>query len=408
MTKLTRIAKQLSGAAGLMSALALAASTATAQDSGIDPRWQAWLGCWEAVDPEGNPATLGTPGPRVCVIPAAGTSAVEIVTLVGDSIALRQRIAATGEQVAGSKDGCTGWDRAQWSSGAQRVFLRSSYTCPGGLTRLSNGVMAMSPTGEWLDVLGVIAGTTQGVRVARYRDVTNAASLPAEIATALRGRVPAVNDARTVAMAPLTTEDVLEASRFIDPGVVQTWLAERGEGFTLDAKKLAELEKAGLPTAVIDVMVALSYPRVFALDRSRVVGATRETAEAAPEGRTVYVYGWDPFYSPYGSRYGYGYPYGYGYGGYGGWYYGTRPIVIVRQPPSGGSETERHGRVVKGRGYVPGSSPVRRSEGSAGSRGSSSGSSGAASGSSGSSSSGSSSKSPSSGSGRTAKPRPPG
>ncbi|MGH7713499.1 MAG: hypothetical protein ACREOG_19585, partial [Gemmatimonadaceae bacterium] len=176
------------------------------------------------------------------------------------------------------------------------------------------------------------------------------------------------------------------------------------DGFALDADKLIELEKVGVPPVVIDVMVALSYPRVFALDRSRVTGATRDRAdEETAGGRTVYLYGWDPFYSSYGSRYGYGYGYGYGLGG---WYYGNRPVIIVRQPTSGDGEERAHGRVVKGRGYTRGTSgaPADRGSTASGSRDQSGSSGGSASSGSGS---GSSSKSPSSGSGRTAKPRPP-
>lgn len=411
MTSPTRIARGLTGATSLLTGLVLLSSgrTLAAQEVNADPRWQAWLGCWEAVESDVDlVATInGVKKPRICVIPTAGTSAVDITTLVGDSVALRQHMEVTGAQRQMTRDGCTGWERAQWSQNGQRVYLRSSYSCPGGLTRTSNGVMALSAEGEWLDVQGIVAGTTVGVRVARYRDVTDVASLPVEIAAALRGRERAVTDARIIARAPLVTADVVEASRFLDPGVVQTWLAERGEGFALDANRLMELEKAGVAPNVIDVMVALSYPRVFALDRSRVGGPndTRTTDEVGGSGRTVYVYGWDPFYSDYrysryGSRYG---RYGYGYDG---WYYGTSPVVIVR-PPSGSADDDRHGRVVKGRGYTPGRGSTRGGDKATATGSKESGSSGgsASSGSSG----GSSSKSPSSGTGRTAKPRrPPG
>ena len=175
---------------------------------------------------------------------------------------------------------------------------------------------------------------------------------------------------------------------------------ERRDGFALDARQIVALEKAGVPTMVIDVMVALSYPNYFALDRSRVAGATRtdDVAEGGG-GRVIDLYGWDPFYTY--DRYG---RYGYGYGG-GGWYYGNRPVVIVRQP-GGDAEVDSHGRVVKGRGYVPGSRRERPSSGASSDRAGSSGSSGSGGSASSGSSGGSSSKQPSSGSGRTAKPKP--
>ncbi|MGH7714119.1 MAG: hypothetical protein ACREOG_22755, partial [Gemmatimonadaceae bacterium] len=280
MTSLTGIAQRLMGGTSFMAGLmVLSSATAAAQNVAADLRWQAWLGCWEAVEPESTLAIGATKKPLICVIPTDEAGAVEIATVVADSIALRQRIEATGAQRQMSKDGCTGWERAQWSANGARVYLRSSYSCPGGLTRSSNGIMAVSSAGEWLDVQGVVAGTTVGVRVVRYRDVTDAVSLPSEVAVALKGRAPTMNDARIVAASALTTDDVVEASRFIDPGVVQTWLAETGQGFAVDAKQLIELEKSGVSPRVIDVMVALSYPNVFALDRSRVAGATRENVD---------------------------------------------------------------------------------------------------------------------------------
>lgn len=404
MRSLGDFARRLSSATGLTAALMLLGNTAAAQEVALDSRWQAWVGCWEAVDPQSIVIGETAKRPRICVVPAPGKSAVDVATVVGDSIALRQRIDATGEKRESVKEGCTGWDRATWSANGQRVFLRSAYTCPGGLTRTSNGVMAMTSDGEWLDVLGVVAGTTVGVRAARYRGVMDAATRPAEIVAALKGRALWAYDARIAAGAAVTTADVIEASRYIDPGVVQTWLAERGDGFEVDAKQLVELDKAGVPPLVIDVMVALSYPEVFSLDRTRIGGAPADSLRD-DVGRTVYVYGWDPFYNPWGYRRG---RYGYGGGYYGDWYDGPRPVVVVRQP----SAERPHGHVDKDKGYTPGSGATPRRGSTSGtrdeargSRGESGGSStkGSSSGSSG----GSSSKGTSSGSGRTAKPRPP-
>jgi hypothetical protein len=396
MRSLGDFARRLSSATGLSAGLLLLGNTAAAQEIALDSRWQTWIGCWEAVDPQSASSLEVTRKPRVCVIPSAGKSAVDVATVVGDSVAVHQHIDATGEQRETLKDGCKGWERATWSSNGQRLFLRSAYTCPGGLTRTSNGVMAMTSDGDWLDVLGVVAGTTVGVRAARYREVIPA-TLPAEIAAALKGRSQWAHDARIAASAQVTTADVIEASRYIDPGVVQTWLAERGEGFEVDAKQLVELEKAAVPPLVIDVMVALSYPEVFSLDRTRIGGAPADSLRD-DVGRTVYVYGWDPFFSPWGYRRG-----GNGYGGYyGGWYDGPRPVVIVREPSD-----KAHGHVDKEKGYTPGNGATPRRGSTSGTKDEARGSKGESGGSSKGSSGGSSSKGTSSGSGRTAKPRPP-
>ncbi len=423
MSKLTDIARGFTGATSFVTGLLLLSHAApvAAQRLDSDPRWQAWLGCWEAVEPDSAVGMSAATKPLICVIPAAGAPAVEMITFLGDSVTARERLEVTDGERQVSRDGCTGWERAQWSSNGQRVYLRSSVSCAGGPKRLSSGVMALSSDGEWIDVQGVTVGTSVGVRATRYRDVTAAVSLPAEIAAALRGSRMAVSTARLAAAVPLIPSDVVEASSVLEKRVLETWLAENGEGFELDAKQLVALQTSGVPSTVIDMMVALSYPDVFVLDGSQDAEIrSADPREYTTSGRRVmgtmgacspydYSYGYSRYgysrygYSPCGySRYGYRYGYGYGYG-YGG-YFGNG-IIVVRHVPSGTTEEQkRHGRVVNGRGYTPGQNgaPARRGTAS-GSKGQTGSSARPASGSSG----GSSSTSQGSGSGRTAKPRPP-
>lgn len=361
------------------------------------PQWEAWIGCWDQI-PRGTSAEDRLFGassnitPRVCVIPAPSPAAVDIVTVVGDSIASRQRLDATGQKHEVTRDGCAGWESIQ--STGTRVYLRTTLSC-GGVGRLTNSVMAMSSAGDWLDVQGVAVGKNAGVRAARYRETSTSSRLPAEVAAALRGRPRGMNAARIAASGSITTVDVIEASRFLEVGVLQTWLAERGQGFDLDARQLVSLEKSGVAPSVIDVMVALSYPEVFALDRTRL-------GDAPPDvlGEERVVYGGE-MVDDYGSG-----PYDYGYGRGYGWYPGRQPVRIVRQPASDGATEDEHGKVVKDRGYVSGKGDSGRS----GSEKSGGGSTAKGqSGSGGSSSKGGSSGSDKeSSSGRKAKPKPPG
>jgi hypothetical protein len=431
--------------AGLLSAGAVRAE---AQGTSADSRWQPWIGCWQTIDTprEANDSTA----PVTCVIPAGTPSAVDIATVVDGKLVSRDRIDADGAQRASTKDGCTGWERAQWAADGRRVFLSSNYSCPGGLDRASSGVVALSAGGEWLDVQGITAGGNTGVQVVRYEPVTAPASLPREIAAAVAQATPArslAQAARTAAAAPIDTRDVTEAVGIVEPVVVQAWLTERRQGFQLDAKELVALSKAGVPGGVIDVMVALSYPTRFAVaptatqpGQPHVIQSPEDRPLRRPSvGLSTYDdlrYGYSPYgYSRYGyqygrsrldygfSPYGYGYsPYGYGYSPYGGsygWYSGAGPVVIIRDPNTGGSSGASNGRVVNGRGYTRGeqasgsgrtASPrspsidtdtrARTNEASSSRGGSSSGSS-----SSGSSSSGGGGEG--SGATRTAKPRTP-
>ncbi len=399
--------------------LGLRAGPALAQGVEADPRWQAWIGCWQPAGPQSPGALPGTG--LVCVIPAEGLSAVDIVTIAGGAVATRERIDANGERRESVRNGCAGWEQAVWSDDGRRVYLRAEHTCPGGGQRRASGMLAFSSGLAWIDVQSVAVGAYPGVHVVRYREATGVAALPDEVAQALRSRTPDYWALRAAAGSTIGTAEVIEAGAYLDPLALESWLVERGERFDLDAGRLVELADGGVPDRVIDVMVALSFPGVFTVNAApRGGGARVEEAEPAPAQPGTAGYGSagtydDRYYSPFGWG-----PYAYGYGGYGygGWYWGNRPIIIVVNPGTGGggggaTGGARHGKVVNGRGYAGGdntgpqarpSNPGSTSTGSVGSGGYAQprSSGGGSAGSSGSGSSGSSS----SGSGRTAHPRP--
>ena len=443
---------------------------ARAQTTATDARWQAWLGCWAPATRAVPPRSTAATPLYACVVPAAGSSGVDVATVADTEVVTSDRIEATGERRAFAREGCTGWASAQWSPDGDRVYTRSEYSCAGGLQRTVSGLMALDASGDWLDVQSVTTGGKSAVRVLRYRAVEPPASLPAEVAAALPRRGPAASMARTAAAAPITTADVVDATHAVDPAVVEAWLGERGQGFQLNGTRLLALSDAGTPGGVIDVMVALSYPRNFTVGTGGVQPAPSAWPSDGTRGLSgAYGYGmsggWDPYgyYSPYGldpwfrsgmafgnpyacgafgysgiygcpfgygayglSPYGYGgygyNPYGYRpyggvYGGYNGWMYGGGLVVI--QGTSTASQP--HGRVVNGRGYTQGgvtsgtsrdAQPRQRPEpntsgSGSGSQPRSSGGSSGSSGSSGANSSSGSSSGSSSSGGRTAHPKPP-
>jgi len=408
--------RRRSGALRLAAAALLVAAPSLVYAQGArataDPRWDAWVGCWQAEGASAalpaNPAAsdlgdaaLPAPNagaPVVCVVPTSDPSTVQVATVSGGKVVSRSEIVANGQQRARTHQGCTGWESAQWSPDGDRVYLRSQDNCPRGGARTSTGVLSMAPDGAWLDVQGVTVSGHTGVRVVRYRSVGVPAALPADLASSLRGNTVARSTARTTASAPITTAEVIEASHRLDPVVTQAWLLASGQRFHLDASQLVALANAGVPGNVTDAMVALAYPKQFALTAQPGAGvaamARQSGSGALPAsaysgmGRRVPVfvdpydyspygfdaYGYSPYYSPYGygyspygyspygyspygySPYGYspygayGYsPYGYGYGlPYGGFY--APPIIVLKG--TGGSNTVS-GHMVKGRGFVP-------------------------------------------------------
>lgn len=382
---------------------------ASAQGTNVDGRWDAYLGCWE---PAGAPP--GVKASLLCVVPGQGASAVDLVTVTDGKEAAREHINATGQRVANTRDGCSGWESAEWSRDGERVYLHADYSCRA-LRQRSTALIAMSADGDLMDVQGLQAGKNTGVRVTQYREATDPGPLPPDIAAAIGTRTMAVDAARVAAAAPLNTDNVIEASKHLDAPVVEAWLANRGDPMSVDARTLEALSNGGVPGRVIDVMVALANPQKFAVNPgpngadgqygdavapSRLQGvAGSSNAENTRAICPYSAFGWDygnscmyspwtyayspygfyPYgaYSPYGPYFGYS-PYYYGYGfaggfgyGYGGWY-GGQPIVVVKN----GGQPGSHGRVVKGRGYVQGTqqppSGVRAPARAAGSSGSSS------------------------------------
>ena len=379
MMRRVSFARSAALAAGFLGLVAVSAGAQQRAGS-----WQSWLGCWSAGPSIGGIAPSDA-APLVCIVPTSDANVVEIATLDGEKVVATQRIDASGRALPMNATGCAGTQRAQWSADGRRVYLRAVATCEG-VERVTSGIIAMSATGEWLDVQGVAAEGEEGVRVARYRDAGVPSAAPAPIAAAMRARGWAANGARFATGGTIGSSAVIEASRMVTSAVVEAWLLERGQTFSLDARELVRLADAGVPARVTDAMVAVTHPDVFAVARPE--GAARSRSRDAEDditGRRIYVY-LDPAYSPYrwgysphGYGYGYG-PYGYsplGYGayGYGSSYYGypgyTAPVVIVNPQQPG----LPRGRAVKGRGYTQaeqGTAAPSSSRGSSSSSGSSS------------------------------------
>jgi hypothetical protein len=356
MTRIVSIARSTAMAAGFV---ALVAGQAGAQQPAAS--WQPWLGCWSAGPAIGGIAPAQV-APLVCVAPTADANVVEVTTISGDKVVSTQRLDASGREIPVEVKGCTGSQRAQWSADGRRVYLKAVTKCDG-LDRVTSGIMAISPTGEWLDVQGAGVSGEEGVRVARYRDAGLPSVVPAQIATALSERSSAAS-ARSMAGATVGSAAVIEASKAAAPAVVEAWILERGQTFGLDANELVLLADAGVPARVTDAMVAISNPQHFAVARPDDRASRRRALDDEEiSGRRIYVF-MDPLYSPYRwgyAPYGYGYsPYGYsplGYGGYGygSGYYGypgyLAPIVVVTPQ----TQVQR-GQMVKGRGYTPSAS----------------------------------------------------
>jgi len=325
--------------------LALTAQSAAAQSGATDPRWLAFTGCWE---PVGDTTAREEASALLCFRPQAEGEGMDMLSVEGSEIVGQETVRADGQPREADLEGCTGWERGDFSARPGRVFLSSEHVCEGGVARTSTGVFAMVSSNEWVDVKVITADGESLTWVTRYHLARKAEAEAAGLGDLSAGHGMAVRSARVAAAARPSVEDVIEATGYLAPEVVRTWLSERNAPLAVDADGLVQMADAGVPEDVIDMVVAVSYPERFAVDRER------------DRYSQAYGGGYGPAFYP---TYGFGYPYGYGYG-FGG--YGFGPTVVrVHHGDSGG-------RVVKGRGYSRGQgSSATRGRGGSSARGSS-------------------------------------
>ena len=308
-----------------------------------DARWDPWLGCWQLstdnvragapaagrlVDAPRDARLPAGAAPRVCVTPADGGARVETSVRGQDVVA--QTIVADATERPMEQDGCRGTQRAEWSADGLRFFSHADLTCEGeSAPRRLSGVSLLGPNGTWLDIQAIESATGQSVRVRRY-------------VRASGGQVPAA----TVVASRLGLDDIKEAHAKIPPRALEAALVETNSGFDLTSERVLDLDAAGVSDSVIDLLVALSYPERFVVER-RSGGSGGSTFFNDPFG-VGWAFGYpvwydDYYYSPYYSS-----PFAYGgqrfYAPYG--IVGGGVIVPAEAQPSG------LGRVVDGQGYT--------------------------------------------------------
>jgi uncharacterized membrane protein YgcG len=324
----------------------VAASTpAAAQTSGdVDPRWNAWLGCWQLVEervreewePEPAPREfVATKGAVVCVTPADQPNAIRLTTRVESQSTLEDTIVADGTRHPLREPGCEGTQRTEWSSTGLRLFARAELTC-GGMSRTVSGMAMIDAARLWTDVQIVEESGRETIRVRRYRRAPDQSDATMSLPKPTQARALGTT-ARKPAM--LTIDEVKEIAQKLPLSALEAALLETGASFPLNSKRLVELDDAGVPDRIIDLMVALSFPNRFVIER-------RASGSGSAPTDWGFVYG-----SPYDFPYYYA-PFGYSsFGRYDMYYFGAPGYVVVDGTPPG-PQPSGQGRVVDGFGYT--------------------------------------------------------
>ena len=339
--------------------VSMIAAPARAQQT-PDARWTPWVGCWQLVDENQRDGTLnaadglGAPAPRqsgrgvsVCATRTGEPAGITLKTLVSDQPALEQTIVADGAGHPITDADCRGTQRAEWSRTGTRLFSNAELVCGDQRPRKISGLDIIAGSGVWVDVQVVEISGRETVRVRRYRRAADRRGAPVAFQFG----------------TPLTFDDVKEASGKVSPRAVEAALVATSARFDLNSRRLIDLADAHVPGTVIDLMVALSYPERFVVERSGGGGSgsffspggfSFGSPFSAVYGYSPYFYGsfFDDLYDPYGAYY-YS-PFAYSYSGRDGLVYvpGTGVVYldggggVVTGPPDNG------GRAVNGVGYV--------------------------------------------------------
>lgn len=335
--------------------LAAGPTFAQAPVTPADARWAPWLGCWRSVD------DLASVGARVCVVPR--DAGVAVVTVVGGQRISDELRIADGRDRTVDTAGCRGTAVVRWAEHGARLYRTAKVACDGADARTLTSVSFFGQGPTWVDVETVKDGDDTRVRVTRL--VRASTLVLADGTTFARSTsVP------TTALAKWTVDDVIDMSRMLPPDGVQAAVAEVPGPFALNKRSLAALADAGVADRVIDLMVGVTYPSKFVVQR-----ATAGPSPIGPIGVSLS----DPFFSPivgpaalfncyqpfswaemtywsdcagYDSRY-YARAAGY-YSGYWG-VYGPDWIPTTVVGAIGGLEPAAaplEGRLVNGRGYT--------------------------------------------------------
>jgi hypothetical protein len=293
----------------------------------------AWLGCWrlEATG-EGDVPESADASQLLCLEPGDGPSSLRPSAIVDDQVVAEELLVADGIRRPVSEGRCSGWRRSLLSADKRRLYLQSETTCEGSNQSSLSGASLIVSGGHWVDINVTRVDGERELVVRHYRLVdADTALLPGTLSTA--GRT-----ARVAAAAPLDEDDVIEALEYLDPAVVEAMLVESRSTFPMDSGLLLRLDDAGVPGQIIDLMMALSYPEYFAVERS---GGIERLHPEARDG-TVYTQPLlcNHFYHSWPTWFhGYGCGHGYGYG-------------CVHPPHDPDSRPGPRGWVISGRGYT--------------------------------------------------------
>jgi len=245
---------------------ALASSLSeTSSGRNIDTRWLPWIGSWRLVPDTGDTADSAaedqyllttSPGDSDASIVMAGRRAGQVL--------FEEEIVADGVRRSIEQDGCTGWKLYDWSETGRRLLFRGESDCGAALHQTISGISMIESNGDWLDIQMIQSEAGKTITLRRYRNVDTDAIAPGRTSAA-PARV-----ARISAAAGFSIDEIIELSGKVEPEVLEAALTELHQPFPINSKQILRMADSGVPTGIVDLMVALSFPGRFVVERATV------------------------------------------------------------------------------------------------------------------------------------------
>ena len=338
-------------------AVMLAATLGAAQSAPralpSDSRWAPWLGCWSPLSMQRT-----TQDVQVCILPTDEGTGVRMVTFAADQSVLEEPVIADGQPHGVTEANCEGTRQTRWARSGARLLTTTELRCDGQPPQQTSGLSTLVSTNQWLDIQVSGPAGRESVRIRRY--VRAGENPPTPVAAAIAALPPP----SALAISSLSFDDVIEAAGSVSQKTVEAWLVETEPHVTVDRRALRKMSDAHVPEPVIDLFVALAYPRRFEVRTPSGGGGGSSSLSVVAGHSGLFDFagpwglGYDPYmqcYAPFVGYCAYG-PYDYGLYDY-GWYYGGGGYVTTPLPPIGpvnpiAPGAHGHGQVVNGYGYT--------------------------------------------------------
>jgi len=227
---------------------------AAATDSSLAP----WIGIWtlladRAQDRAGEADSQAT----VVIQPAPDGKGFAITRKAPQQPEAKETLILDGSKQPIEAKDCAGWQSAKWIPETAVIIGSSAVTCKDSGSFSTSSLKMMLAADQMIDIFGIKTGDQMRVATRRLqfsRDLPSAGSSRSG---------PAGTAARMAAAAPWKLEGVLNLSGMVDVPILQAALVEKNVQLDVNAKSLKKMRAAGLPDEIVDLLVALAFPREF-------------------------------------------------------------------------------------------------------------------------------------------------